>query len=348
MIGNMDHDITLLPALALVLAGTAFLYLVYRALLPRPIPGIAHHKSSANSLFGDIPSMIRYTTSTNEVISWFADQCVALQSPIIQLFIRPLGRPMVFIADWRESQDILMRRTREFDRSDFFGEVLLGLLPKAFISMQTNDTFRHQRRLLANTMSPAFLNQVAAPRVYGAALDLVELWRLKTRLARNHPFHAPPDIHHMTLDAIWAATFGETVGTTKTQVNLLSSLDKLEIASSNEDKAAEFPKAPVPPEFEAIVVMTDSLDNAIGSPLPAWHHWFIRQTASYRDAKRLKDRTFDDYFKNARRSFSDDPDDQKDVRSAVENVLQREAIAARKQGRTPQYVSLKPNEEDGG
>ena len=319
----------------LTLASSALLYFAYRAALPRPIPGIAYHKSAANSLFGDIPSMLRYITSTKEVIAWFSDQCVELNSPIVQLFIRPFGRPMIFIADWRESQDILMRR-KEFDRSNFFGEVLLGLLPKAFISMQTNDTFRHQRRLLANTMSPAFLNQVAAPRIHNAAIDLIELWHLKIKLAGNHPFFAPSDIHHMTLDAIWAATFGTSSGTTKSQVALLSSLAKLEALSPDENVPVDFPKGPTPPAFNAIVTMTDSLDNAIGSPLPSWHHWLIRQTSSYRTAKKYKDDLFDEHFRNARKQYSDDPDDQKDVRSAVENVLQREAIAARKEGRAPQ------------
>ena len=278
----MEHN--MLVVLVLAVASSLLLHIAYRTALPRPIPGIAYHKSSANSLFGDIPTMLRYISSTNEVITWFSDQCIALNSPIVQLFIRPFGRPMVFIADWRESQDILMRR-KEFDRSNFFGEVLLGLLPQAFISMQTNDMFRHQRRLLANTMSPAFLAQVAAPRIHDAALDLIALWQLKIKLAGNHPFSAPSDIHHMTLDAIWAATFGTSSGTTKSQVALLSALAKLESLSPDESIPATFPKGPTPPAFNAIATMTDSLDNAIGSPLPSWHHWLIRQTFSYRTAK---------------------------------------------------------------
>ena len=329
----MEYETFILATLALV--SSTLLYLTYRAALPKPIPGITYHRSAANSLFGDIPSMLKHITSTKEVINWFSDQCVELNSPIVQLFIRPFGRPMVFITDWRESQDILMRR-KEFDRSHFFGEVLLGLLPKAFISMQTNDTFRHQRRLLANTMSPAFLHQVAAPRIYNAALELVELWRLKIELAGDHPFSAPSDIHHVTLDAIWAATFGVSSGTTKSQVDLLLSLTKLEVLPRDKNLPVEFPKGPTPPAFNAIATMTDSLDNAIGSPLPSWHHWLIRQTPSYRTAKKYKDDLFDEHFRNARKQYSDDPDDQKDIRSAVENVLQREAIAAKKEGRAPQ------------
>ena len=329
----MEYDISLLPLLAL--ASGALLYFAYRAALPTPIPGIAHHKSAANGLLGDIPSMVRHLASTKEVVDWFSDQCVELNSPIVQLFIRPFGRPMVFIADWRESQDILIRR-KEFDRSKFFGDVLLGLLPKAFISMQTNDTFRHQRRLLADTMSPAFLHQVAAPRVYNAALDLMELWHLKLKLAANRPFSASSDIHHMTLDAILVVTLGTSSGTTKSQVAHLSSHANRQSWSLDENVPAEFPKGPTSPVFDAIVTMTDSVDKTIFSPLPSWHHWLIRQTSSYRTAKKYKDDLFDEHFINARKQSSDDPNDQNDVRSAVENVFQREVIFATKEGRAPQ------------
>lgn len=319
----------------LALASSALLYLAYRAALPKPIQGIAHHKSAANSLFGDIPSMFRHFASTKEVLTWFTDQCVQLNSPIVQLFVRPFGRPMVFITDWRESQDILMRR-KEFDRSKFFGDVLKGLLPRAFINMPTNDTFKHQRRLVANTMSPAFLNQVAAPKIHNAALDLIELWHLKIKLAGNHPFLASLDCHYMVWDAIWATTFGTPSGTTKSQVAFLSSFCKLEALSPDENIPATFTKGPTPPVYNAIVMMIDSLDDIAASPQPSWHHWFIRQTPSYRTAKKLKDEVMDEHFRNARKQYSDDPDDQKDVRCAIENVLQREMIAARKEGRAPQ------------
>ena len=329
----MDNDRFVRALLALI--GSALLYLAYRAALPRPIPGIAYHKSAANSLFGDIPRMLRHLTAHKALTTWFPLQSIQLNSPIVQLFIRPFGRPMVFLADWRESQDILTHR-KEFDRSTYFGDVLGGMLPKAFITMQTDDTYWHQRRLIANTMSPSFLNQVSAPRIYNTVVDLVELWHLKLELVGNHPFSVPPDIYHMALDAIWAAAFGTSSGTTKSQVALLSSLAKLEALPLDENVPAGFPKAPTPATFNAIVTMTESLDNITRSPLPTWHHWLVRQTPSYRTAKKCQDDLFDEHFRNARKDYSDDASDQKNVSSALENVIQREAIAARKEGRLPQ------------
>ena len=329
----MDNDRFI--RVLLVLIGSAILYLAYRAALPRPIPGIPYHKSAANSLFGDIPRLLKHYTAEKAITAWFPLQCIELDSPIVQLFIRPFGRPMVFLADWRESQDILTQR-KEFDRSRFFGDVLRGLLPNAFITMQTDDIFRHQRRLVAKTMSSSFLSQVSAPRIYNTVLDLVELWHIKIELVGDHPFSGPSDIHHMALDAIWAAAFGTSSGTTRSQVSHLSSLAKLEALPLDENVPAEFPKTPTPATFNAIVTLTESLDSIPNSLLPRWHHWLIRQTSSYRTAKKCKDDLFDEHFRNARKDYSGDPSDQKDVSSALENMIQREAIAASKEGRLPQ------------
>lgn len=167
------------PTLATVGAVLSVCYLLYRAALPRPIPGIPYHKASARSVLGDIPAMLKHTQTTSQVFDWMVAQCVGLNSPIVQIFARPLGRPFVILADFREGQDILMRRIKEFDRSNFMGDSFLGLLPDHHISMPSNETFKKQRRLLSDTMSPAFLQDVVAPQIYATVLDLLELWRVK-------------------------------------------------------------------------------------------------------------------------------------------------------------------------
>lgn len=40
------------------------------------------------------------------------NQFMKHNAAVIQLFIRPLGRPFVVISDFRETQDICARRTR--------------------------------------------------------------------------------------------------------------------------------------------------------------------------------------------------------------------------------------------
>jgi hypothetical protein len=78
-------------------------YLIYRAAMPTPLPGIPYKKTSASRLFGDLPDMLSYMAKTRETVSFFASHCVELNSPITQIFIRPfLGKPWVIITDSRE------------------------------------------------------------------------------------------------------------------------------------------------------------------------------------------------------------------------------------------------------
>lgn len=45
------------------------------------------------------------------------------------MFMRPFGKPWVIITYFRESQDIQMSRSSEFDRAHFIGDLFKPLLP---------------------------------------------------------------------------------------------------------------------------------------------------------------------------------------------------------------------------
>lgn len=113
------------PAVGLIGCIAVVIYLLYRSLLPKPIPGIPCNDAATKSLLGDLPALIR--TGRQDPHNWLAEQCIALNSPVIQAFMRPFRRPWIILTDYQEANDIMTRRTREFDRSDFFG-VSTGLL----------------------------------------------------------------------------------------------------------------------------------------------------------------------------------------------------------------------------
>ena len=81
-------------------------YILYRLLLPHPIPGrIPYIPHSATRLLGDLPDMLAYQSRTSETISFLARRCEQLQSPIAQVFMRPSflgGRPWVVLCEPRE------------------------------------------------------------------------------------------------------------------------------------------------------------------------------------------------------------------------------------------------------
>jgi len=87
-----------LMASVLVVAG----YLLYRAAIPTPIPGIPYVQRSATRPLGDFPDAIKYNAKTRELTAFLASKCVELNSPVVQVFLRPFSRPWVIIADSRE------------------------------------------------------------------------------------------------------------------------------------------------------------------------------------------------------------------------------------------------------
>lgn len=135
--------------LILIASILATLYLTYRRLLPKPLPGIPYNKEATKTLLGDMGPMVKHMGETQELFSWIASQNVKLNSPIVQIFARPFASPWIAVTDYREAQDILLRRTKEFDRANFLGDIFLGLMPKFHISMKSdNGEFKQHRRWL--------------------------------------------------------------------------------------------------------------------------------------------------------------------------------------------------------
>ena len=62
------------------------------------------------------------------------------------------------------------------------GKIGLTLLVVFGTDVTTPANRRAHRRLVSDSMSPAFLNQVAGPQMYTSALDLLQLWTEKSHL----------------------------------------------------------------------------------------------------------------------------------------------------------------------
>lgn len=179
--------------------------------------------------------------------------------------------------------------------------------------------------------------QVAAPHFHSATIDLLQLWRAKATLAPGHPFAASEDIFHLALDAIFASAFATTIGTTKSQVQLLDSLSSLEGLPLSKDEVAVFPKAPTPPTFDCVITLADSMVPLPKSPAPRLHHWFIRKTPSYRKAEAYKTQLLSERIAEAQQKFIDSPKSEKHLASALDHFFQRETDFALKEGRVPTY-----------
>jgi len=151
------------PLFVVLAAGVVFaiLIILYRAALPKPIPGIPYHYASAKSILGDIPSMIKWKKDTRETFSWMTEQCRLLNAPMVQVFVKPFALPWVIVTDARECQDVLTRRSKEFDRSEFTTNVVMPILREHHFPFPSGPKQRAHRALLSDLMSPAFLNEAS-------------------------------------------------------------------------------------------------------------------------------------------------------------------------------------------
>lgn len=140
------------------------LYGLYQWLLPKPYPDIPYNKSSAKRLFGDIPSLVREVAKTGDFADFIQKESKKHNSPITQLFLTPFGKPTLVVCDFREAQDVLLHRTKEFDRSNFVREIFWGTGSDHHIGKKTGPEWKGRRKLLREhhsspTVPPIFVLQ---------------------------------------------------------------------------------------------------------------------------------------------------------------------------------------------
>ncbi|KAH7400604.1 cytochrome P450 [Phaeosphaeria sp. MPI-PUGE-AT-0046c] len=328
---------TVLLVTGLLVVGIA---LLYQWLLPKPIAGIPHSKDATKSIFGDIPSMLKHLKTHTEVQYWFLSHNTELNSPIVQLFINLFSRPIVVITDVREAQDILMRRTKEFDKPDIISNLFLGMAPDFHARIPTNDEFRYQRKTVQDLVTPAFLNNVAAPQLHISFMDLINLWSEKARLVEGRPFTIKQDIYETALEAAWAAIFGieGTATVTRNQTALLSSLETLPLSTSI-DEAAQLPRAAAPPAFRAIIELADSIENIVKSPFPRATALWQRYSPAGRRNLAVKKRELANEIAKAEARLKDSEGREEKITNAVDHFLLKEKALSAKAGHAPKYDS---------
>ncbi|USW50173.1 Putative cytochrome P450 [Septoria linicola] len=305
-----------------------FLIILYHKALPKPNPGIHYDKGSARRLWGDIPDALAHHAKTGESYSSLTKKCIEMQEPIFQVFMRP-------------AQDLMTRRTREFDRSDFARDVLIALFPMEQAVLYTNDQWRFNRKLMADAMKPEFLNQVAAPEVYNHTLDMITLWRGKMRLAEGRAFDVLQDVQMCTVDTIWAVAFGMSIGACRAGAEQLRSVERIAMPE-DADAVVAMPEADLPGIFHHLKAIVESCEIPISSPFGRWHHWFaVNFYPSLRRAIKARDEIVNTQITQAWKIYDEGGASKNDVRikCALNLIVERESSLARKEGRKPDRYS---------
>ncbi|KAH7322645.1 cytochrome P450 [Stachybotrys elegans] len=320
-------------------SGTALVlcYALYRYLLPVPLPGIPYNKHAAESLLGDIPEI----KATKYRRAWIRDHPKRHGSAISQIFVRPFTQasPVVVVTDYREVLDICTRRAKEFDRGYFHAKVVGVVAPEFHFTMKSTDPrFKYHRELLRDLMTPAFLSQIAAPRVYERTSLLLSLWRSKMEKGGGQPFEASQDIFFLTLDSICAVAFGmEDMDASLRQE--LTHVQNLSFPSQHSTSGvADFPTAKMSSDTEALLdiapMMTVGLQNrfsrlaqviaGVVSPRRGRGFWSRRALIERQTRKSLE------RLKVTGEAGSE---------SALDHLLLREMNAAQRAGREPDLYS---------
>ena len=151
-----------------------FLVLARRFALPKPIPGIPYIQSSSRLILGDLPAMRKHIEDGGTYITYLGEVLEKLQTPVAQIFIWPLGRPMVILGDFGEAHDLFMHREPEFERAVTLANLVKGILPSHHIHHKTNASWKAQRMLIRDLMTPSFLHNVAAPVLHSSAERLIK------------------------------------------------------------------------------------------------------------------------------------------------------------------------------
>lgn len=312
---------------------------LYRAALPKPIPGIPYHAASSRRLLGNVPAMIAYMKkSEGTFITYVTDLMDSLDSPIIQVFIRPFSRPLVILADFRETHDILTRR-KEFDRSDVVGDLFLGVAPNHHIRQKTNDAWKAQRRLIQDLMTPTFLHNVAAPAILKKVSLLMDLWRVKARAARGHPWVANADLNHMSLDAISAFAFGAGFEHSAVEPDLDAVKAQDYNVPASPDEPVVFAQGHKGELLQSILDLTHTIGDVQGNPSPRLTWAYVMRKPKVKKAVKSKDDCLKRELQDAVKRFQSGNAEDVSLRSAVDQMILVERDLAEKDGRSPDYFS---------
>lgn len=330
-----------LPALALVI------FLLYQWALPKPIVGIPRNEKAIKSVLGDAPAMISYINKTDAAwFEWLLKTSIDLNSPIVQVFLRPLSQPLVILCDFREAQDLLLHR-KEFDRSPIFGDLFGGLGPDHHINQPTNQIWQSHRRLLKDLMSPPFLKNVAGPSLHANLSKLVRLWEIKASIAGDRPFSATEDIYGAALDSVQGFLFGQGFRHSATEPKIgtllsLGEVSKEALLPGDREEPVDFPIGEVDPVIEATLDISASVEELQSSMAPRLRFKFwtskkpwVRRAIAIRDGFVLRQLTAAVNKMHKAKDAGLEPQ----VNSAVDYMVHQNQKLAEKDNKKPNYFS---------
>ncbi|KAM0813004.1 hypothetical protein AB5N19_12995 [Seiridium cardinale] len=318
-----------MTAVIYVTAALAILfYSFYRRLFPRPYPGIPYNEVAATRISGDKPGMLEAFQKHGEFNVYRNGLTRKLKYPLIQMFTSPLMAPFLYLDDPREMEDILLRRNKEFDRSPITSVIIGTIMPHSTIVKQTGPHFRAQRKPWMDVMAPDFLRRVVAPSLYGAGMELVELWKAKAAKANGTEVDILHDFDTAALDAIWVAILGESLGGLQDQISSVSGTNREKDAQRGGEVASGLDMQ------NTLSFMNQAALGWRTFKFPPLQLWLLKKGKEYRRFDDLKNKQIERIMRNSINKFQDAIENGTEAPDscAMDLVLRREVQAAHKAG----------------
>ncbi|TQN69575.1 Cytochrome P450 monooxygenase TRI13 [Colletotrichum shisoi] len=340
--------VLLSPAFTAVVVTCTFLYYIYLKGFPKPFAGIPYNQSAAYKFMGDLSEIQHARTHGEGFTAWMRDLASRHNSPLVQVFLGPFSAPALVLFDYRESYDIVARRTKEFDRCKRDADTMATVLPEHHISMISADPrFKGNKELVKDLMTPWFLNETYAPEIHRNAISLVELWSLKAKWALDHPFDAHRDLQNAALDIIMAAALGQADGSSVLWQHIIQEAGHRPVTvPSNPSEPVIFRNLGLPPEYQATVDITHFMGRVFNSPFPTQQAWLLKKITKVGDVFAAKDQFIKSQIQKAVSRLDGNRSAKgKVAKSALDYMVLREVAAAKKAGRKPMLDSKRTEDE---
>lgn len=284
---------------------TLLAYLYHRATHRHPYNGIPYNPHSTRRFFGDIPELTAEAQRRRDPARMLLSQFERLGGPVIQLFLMPFWRPLVYVNDTREIEDLLQNRLREFDKSPALVLPFKPIVPGSSLVKVKGPEWRAQVKLWSDVISVGFLRDQAAPIMHRTASELVELWRVRARVADGRPVWVRDDFKIATYDVIWKALLGSDVDAVRNERDaVLEWVHAIEQPESTYEPA-EMAVAPMRKEFEAGTYFIDLIPATLMSPIPGVLHFLWSLTPTWRRHWTTKRRLMTELLELSKARFVD-------------------------------------------
>ncbi|KAG5994156.1 hypothetical protein E4U52_001395 [Claviceps spartinae] len=241
-------------------------------------------------------------------------------------------------SSYYESYDIIVRRTKEFDRAPLHVAEFLPFIPDHQVAMMSSDPrLKAHKELVKGLMSPGNLSSDFAPVVHEMVSHSIGLWKTKMDAAQGRPFAALQDLRELSWELTSMLVFGFDEGREVLEPYRDYLTSKGSSASwTDVANTFCFARPPLPPELHALAVTTKFMQFTTTGFAPHLQVWILKRTKWRKDFQR-KDRLLSNEIHKTVEKLLNAGSGSNRCKTMIGRILEREVVMAEKSGSRPNF-----------